>query len=325
MLINESAVMLNLLSIALMGLLAATVLLVVIAPMVVSRVAQLPAGAQKMALWLFVATPWLVGIVCALLFTPSLIQPEVFPWLDRLAHWHHPYVFYLDSWHAATLALFSLAVFYVLVKKGANAYRHAHNLMTLTRLSQGEARRWKIARDIVVLESDTPSAFVAGLLQPKCYLTTGLIERVSESELDIIIDHERAHIRHRDAQKKWLFTLLAALFPKPLARRLTQQFSLASELLADAQVAKSHNAFDVAQTLINASRVQRLFAGNRQSALVSYFIAGDVDVRVKALVAPPSLRPFPWLYCLAILSFTTAAATVGVDGLHHLVEAIFSH
>lgn len=325
MLINEGAIILNLLSIALLGLLAATALQSFVSSLAVRRISQFSAGAQKIALWGFAITPWIVGFICVLLFTPALIQPEVSPWLDRLAHWHHPYVFYLDSWHAATLVLFALAIIYGLVRKGLSAARHSNTLDTLAQLSQGKARHWAIGQDIVVLESDTPSAFAAGLLHPKCYVTTGLIERVLESELDIIIDHERAHIRNRDAQKKWLFALLASLFPKPAARCLTRQFSLASELLADAQVVKSYNIFDIAQTLVNAARIQRMFAGNSHRAITSYFIDEDVDVRVKALVAPQVYRSFPWAYGLVFLSLTTFGATIGVDGLHHLIEAIFSH
>lgn len=325
MLINEGAMILNLLSTALMGLLVATALLAVISPFTARLITLLSSRAQKKALWLFVAMPWIVSIICVLAFVPSLFQAESSLWLGRLAHWHHPYVFYLDSWHGATLVLFILGAVYVLVRKGLNAIRHLNTLNTLTRLSQGKTRHWEIGQDIVVLESQSPSAFAAGLLHPKCYVTTGLIERVSETELNIIIDHERAHIRHKDTQKKLLFALLASLYPRPLARGLNQLFSLASELLADAHVSKSYCNFDIAQTLVSAARIQRFFAGNVNSVLVSYFIVDDVDCRVRALVAPQRLRSFPWSYCLPVMVLTTILSSIGVDSLHHLIEAVFSH
>ena len=325
MLVNEGAMILNLLSIALMGLLAATALLTVISLFTARFITLLSARAQKKTLWLFVAMPWSVSIACVLIFAPSLLQTESPLWLGALAHWHHPYVFYLDSWHGATLVLFILGAVYVLARKGLNAIRHLNALNTLTGLSQGNTRYWEVGQDIVVLESQIPSAFAGGLSRPKCYVTTGLIERVSETELDIIIDHERAHIRHKDTQKKLLFALFASLYPRPLARRLNQLFSLASELLADARVSKSYCNFDIAQTLVSATRIQRFFAGNANPALVSYFIADDVDYRVKALVDPQRLRSFPWAHCLLVIVLTTILSSIGVDSLHHLIEAVFSH
>ena len=325
MLINEGAMILNLLSIALMGLLVATVLMAAISPFTARLSTLLSARAQKKALWLFVAMPWVASIACVLIFAPSLFQIESPLWLDKLAHWHHPAVFHLDSWHGATLVLFILGAAYVLASKGLNAVRHLNTLNTLTQFSQGATRHWDVGQDIVVLESQIPSAFAAGLLRPKCYVTTGLIERVCETELDIIIDHERAHIRHKDTQKKLLFALLASLYPRPLARRLNQLFSLASELLADARVSQSYCNFDIAQTLVSAAKIQRFLPGNVYPALVNYFIADDVEYRVRALVDPQRLRSFPWTHCLLFVVLTTILSSIGVDSLHHLIEAVFSH
>lgn len=333
MIVNEGAMFLNLLCIALMGLLVASALLAAMSLFTARLSTLLSARAQKKALWLFVTTPWTVSIICVLIFVPSLLQAGRLPWLSTLAHWHHPAVFYLDSWHGATLVLFILSTVYVLARRGLSAVRQLNTLNTLTRLSRRKTRLWthgnsrhsEVGQDIVVLESQTPSAFAAGLLRPKCYVTTGLIERVSETELDIIIDHERAHIRHKDAQKKLLFALFASLYPRPLARRLNQLFSLASELQADARVSKSYCNFDIAQTLVSAARIQRFLPGNVNPALVNYFIADDVEYRVRALVDPQRLRSFPWTHCLLVVVLTTILSSIGVDSLHHLIEAFFSH
>lgn len=324
MLINEWAIFLNLLSIALMGLLAATILLTLLSPRLLHYIPHLTASTQKKALWLLVSTPGIVGILCVLLFIPSLIQSGNWHWLDQIAHWHHPYVFYLDSWHAVLLSVFTIGTLYMLIHKAANASRHLRTLKTLTCLTQNKDIL-KAGKDVVVLQSQSPSAFTAGLLKPRCYITTGLIDEVSKAELDIIIDHERAHIRHNDAQKKWLFTLLASIYPKRVTRTLTKQFSLATELLADAQVSKSYNGIDIAHTLVKTARIQRSFTGRATFASVSHFIAGDVEFRVKALIAPPMYRSFPWSYSLLLFGLTVVASTLGVDALHHLVEAVFSH
>lgn len=333
MLINEWAIVFNLLSIALMGLLAAAALLALTWPLMARHITLFSAGTQKKLLWLFVVTPWVASILCLFIFLPSVFQLESTLWLTPLAHWHHPYVFYLDSWHGAALFLFLLGTAYVFIRNGLGAARHLNALDLLTRLSkespgsriQSNSRQWKVGRDIIVLESQTPVAFSAGLLDPKCYVTTGLIGQVTEVELEIILAHERAHIKHKDTRKKLFFALLASLYPKPISQRLNRLFSLATEQLADAHVSQSYSVFDIAQTLVNAAKILR-FSGNSENAVrINYFIADDVDVRVRALVVPQKVRSFPWAYCLLIMMLTTTLSFAGVDSLHHLIEAIFSH
>lgn len=325
MLTNEWAIIFNLLSVALIGLLAATALLALVGSSAVSRLNQLSADTLRTTLWLFLFTPWAVSIICVLLFVPSMFRTERTFWLNQVAHWHHPDVFYFDNWHGATLMLFILGLVYLLVRNGLKVFDHLKALDTLTRLSGVNARHREMGRDIVVLESEIPSAFTAGLLHAKCYVTTGLMEQISEKELNIIIEHERAHIKHKDTQNKLMFSIFVLLYPKPLARLFNQLFSLATEQLADAEASKSHCALEIAETLVRAARMQRSFDGRLHPSLVSHFIANDVDSRVRALVSPPGFQSFPWVYCLLFIILTTIISSSGVDALHHLVETVFSH
>ena len=324
MLIDATAILLNLLNIALFGLLAAVALLSLLWPLTAHYLQHLSPFTQQRVLWLFVTTPWVASSICVCVFLASLNQNVDFLWLDQLAHWHHPYVFQLDSWHSVTLVLFILGLAYLLTKKGLDAARHLNTLKSITHLSQKKTGHERTRRDIIVLESQTPTAFAAGLVNSKCYITTGLIEQVSKTELDIIIAHERAHIRHRDVQKKLLFTLFASLYPKPVARRLNRLFSVAMEQLADAHVCQSHCAFDIAETLLKAARAQQV-STRTNSLLVNYVSADDVDIRVRALIAPQTFRSLPWAYCLLLMVLITLLSSVAVDALHHLIEALFSH
>lgn len=325
MLTDEWAIIFNLLSIALIGLLAATALLLSVWSIAARRIDQLSACTQKSILWFILLTPWAVSLFCVLLFVPSMFQSENTFWLNRMAHWHHPNVFYLTSWHSVTLLLFMLGFIYVLVTNGLRVIRHLKALDTLTLLSRGKARHQEIGQDVIVLESGTPSAFTAGLLNPKCYVTTGLIEQVSETELNIIIGHEQAHIKHKDTLRKLLFSLFASLYPKPVARHLNQLFSSAAEQLADAELRKSHCTLEIARTLVKTARIQRSFDENVRPARISHVIENDVASRVSALVSPQRFQSFPWVYCLLFITLTTIISSNGVDALHHLVETVFSH
>jgi len=325
MLNNMLAMILNQFSIALMGLLVSLALLALVWPLIVRYIIHLSARSQKNALWLFVATPLVISIMCVLVFLPPLSHSESWRWLTRYAHWHHPGAFDLDSWHSVILFGFFLGVIYVLARKGLLAIRHLNSLYSLNRLTKSATKHSKTRQDFVVLDCEAPSAFTAGIIYPKCYVTTGLIERVSKMELDIIIAHERAHIKHKDTRNRLLFALFASFYPRSVVRRLNRMFSLATEQLADAHVGKSYCVCDIAQTLVKAARIQRFSAERVAHAGMNYFIGAEIDLRVRALIVPQVYRSFPLGTSLTLLALTMIVSFAAVDGLHHLIEVVFSH
>ncbi len=322
MLTNEWAIIFNLLSIVVTALLVTTVLLCFAWLAIAQYIEQFSLHTQKRILWLFVSAPWLLSIIYVAFFVPSLFQSHNTIWLT---HWHHPHEFYLTSWHGAFLFVSALGFIYVLTRKLITASRHLSALSSLTGLFQNKGQHEQISLDVVVLESQTPLAFSAGIFNPKCYVTTGLVEQFSGEELDIILEHERAHIKHKDLQQKLLFTLLVSFFPKPVSFQLNRSFSLVAEKLADQSVCENHSKLDIAQTLIKSVRAQKLSKDYFCSAVVNYFTSDDVDSRVKALIEPQDYRLFSWNLCLIFLASFTIVSFVGVDGLHHLIETLFSH
>ncbi|MFW0778585.1 MAG: M56 family metallopeptidase [Rickettsiales bacterium] len=323
MLSDGWAIVLNLVSIQLLGLLAATTLLALLFGFLQDQISTLSARSQKTALWLFVLSPWLISVICAITCFPSLFQTSSSGMLSWLTHWHSPYEFHLGSWHSLKLLLFTIVVVYFVLRKLWQAVRHIHALDTLAGLSSQQSSQ-SIGDDVVILQAPQPLAFASGLLKPKCFLTSGLIQQLTEQELAIVIAHERAHICHKDGIKKWLFTLLAALYPAGITQQLQSQFSMATELLADARVSRRFSPFDVAQTLIKAARLQRRY-GLDIAASANTFVANDVDQRVRALIIPSAGRAFPWLPSLALLLLTTLFCSVAVDVLHHFIELFLTH
>ena len=68
---------------------------------------------------------------------------------------------------------------------------------------------------LAVADTDVPNCFtVGGVSEATVVVSTGLLETLSEEELDAVLAHELAHVRNRDATVMTLATFLPALASK---------------------------------------------------------------------------------------------------------------
>ena len=67
--------------------------------------------------------------------------------------------------------------------------------------------------DVAVIETDAPNAFATGRSQSSAtvVVTTGLLERLDDAELEAVLAHEIAHIKNRDATVMTVAYLLPTL------------------------------------------------------------------------------------------------------------------
>jgi len=85
-----------------------------------------------------------------------------------------------------------------------------------------------------VLAAAAPLAFCAGLLRPRIYLSTGLLNTLDDRELQAVLLHEDHHRRHRDPLRTLLVDGLGlTLFFLPIAGELRSLFIVSAELEAD--------------------------------------------------------------------------------------------
>ena len=181
------------------------------------------------------------------------------------------------------------------------------------------------------LPLNIPAAFTAGLLSPKIYLTTALLEQVNQRELDIIVRHEFAHVKSRDPLFKVVFASFACFFPQGAKHKLIQQLTLLTEQLADSSVTATYDNLDVAQTLINVARMQRNLGviTNRlgcDGMQTSHFGNDQTSIRVQRLVNP--VLSSSWLavgLSLVLIVSVPLLTASTVDSLHHFIETFFTH
>ena len=89
--------------------------------------------------------------------------------------------------------------------------------------------------DVVVVDAAAPLAFCAGWLRPRAYVSTGVLGRLSESELRAVVAHEQHHGALRDPLRIAVTRVLCqALFFLPVLRPLHDRYTDVAELHADA-------------------------------------------------------------------------------------------
>ncbi len=70
-----------------------------------------------------------------------------------------------------------------------------------------------VADKVSIINRNRPQAFCFGIFNPRIYLSTGMIELMSQNELEVILRHEKCHLKHRDSLTFILAATIESLFP----------------------------------------------------------------------------------------------------------------
>ncbi len=168
-----------------------------------------------------------------------------------------------------------------------------------------------------LLETHRPMACVAGVFRPTLYLSRGMIQALSRRELEGLIAHELAHLRHQDNLLAWLDVIVFRAFGFLAPLRAAWAESLAErEEFADSVAARAtRRPRALASALLKVATLPRLAEGTLVGA-AGFASHGELlERRIERLLAAPGggLRPWgpPAVGALAIaltLPFLTAAA-----------------
>ncbi|PKG99557.1 peptidase M56 BlaR1 [Paraglaciecola sp. MB-3u-78] len=323
MLISSWAVAMNLIAIALLGFFIAALIMSCAWLLLNKFINLFSMKSQKSLVWGWVAGPWFLGLITTLLFSPLFANTFLYRWIEEVAHWHHLYVFQMSSWHGISVILFVFFSVALISMKGWQLYQQNSAVQVLNAFSNSHQKNYGL-HNVVVLQSDVPTAFTSGLFKPKCYVSSGLINNLSDKELDIVIQHELAHAHKKDPLSKLFIAFLSAYYPKKIAMDLNAKYSLITEHLADRATAIQHSAEYVASTLVKVARLQKVMPTQVQNPALSYFGANSITQRVQQLLNPTN-KSIPLLIPLSSMLIMLCLTVLAVDATHHLVETIFTH
>jgi Zn-dependent protease with chaperone function len=144
--------------------------------------------------------------------------------------------------------------------------------------------------NLVCLDSPAASAFCAGLLRPRVFVTSGMVAALAAEELEAVLVHEAEHARRRDPLRRLAGRAAAdVLFWLPLvgwwSRRRLEDAELAADRAAIGRVGRSPLARALRATAIPAAAAVGARFDGAGPARVSQLLGDPLPRRRPPLVA----------------------------------------
>lgn len=263
---------------------------------------------------------WILPFAAALLSTVFLFLPTA----ENLLvddHCHVDCASHAPLIDSAGLALFGVAVgslvVLVLLRRFVTTLHKSRQLHAQFDYLGKRRGAW------IEMDSECPLVFTLGWWKPRIYLSTGLRRACTAQDLDIILQHERAHQERRDNLRLLVARLCCAILPGPLARRVLADLQVVTEEACDFRAAERFGAVAVAETLLKVKRLLMAQpASVPQEAMA--FAERDVEIRIKALLRASSrIALHNWQLGLLLLGGALALVLM-VSPLHHGSEWVIS-
>lgn len=162
-----------------------------------------------------------------------------------------------------------------------------------------------------VRELDVPEA-VGFAAHGAVVVSRGLLDGLSPRAVDVVLAHERAHLRGRHPTHNALDRFAAGLLPRRAAGPLLQHVMVAREIACDrAAAAQAGGPLAVAQALAELLRLETSAPAGTCGA------ATAVTLRAQVLLQPTVARVRPWLPLAAC-----ALLALGAGPAHALLERL---
>ncbi|MCD9026524.1 M56 family metallopeptidase [Cohnella silvisoli] len=143
----------------------------------------------------------------------------------------------------------------------------------------------------VILDSSI-IAMTAGLIKPRVILSSGLIERFNDQEMEAILFHEMYHSKFRHPLQLLILTMIAeSLAFLPIMKSLVHHYKIWMELLAD-RFAIYHMGSEIqlAQVLLAVLKNNQV----KSQGYGVHFVNESVNYRLKQLIDPQTPIRIPF-------------------------------
>jgi Zn-dependent protease with chaperone function len=171
--------------------------------------------------------------------------------------------------------------------------------------------------DLVVLAEDSPDAYAVPGRPGRIFVTRGMLTLLSRDEYDVMLAHERSHLRHGHHWHRTAVVVARSL--NPLLQTLPRTQDWVTERWADEDAARANSRAVVASALSHAATAERPV--HRPAGTLA-LTSQTVDSRIAALLdEPPRRHPLMLVAALGILVLSVCGTFDGVTDEAQLFHA----
>jgi Peptidase family M48 len=176
--------------------------------------------------------------------------------------------------------------------------------------------------DLIVLPHTTADAYAVPGRPGRVFVTSGMLTLLTREECDVMLAHERSHLRHRHHWHRTVVLVASAL--NPLLATLPRTQAWLTERWADEDAARGSDRRVVASALRRAAAAER--SANQPGAALA-MSSDAVDSRVAAMMGdPPRWHPVLLAFAIAILVLSVSGTFDGITDEAQLFHvAILGH
>ncbi|HCO78754.1 MULTISPECIES: M56 family metallopeptidase [Bacillus] len=199
-----------------------------------------------------------------------------------------PLKYFLDAFVLYTLGF---AVFYM--TKQVRKYLHfKRNMMMAVDQHATQSLSDNYRNEIIVFHCHEPLAFAMGMLRPKVYLSTALIDMLDEGEIDAVVYHELHHKYSYDPLKTFAFSMLTkVIWYIPVLKHMRQSYSVFREVIADDYaIQQTGTELGVGQALLKLIKNRTQF--QKQTKFAVSFGDRALNLRIQKILNPTYNIPF---------------------------------
>ena len=271
-----------------------------------------PATASHMLL-LLLAFPFLLSLSTTIMLFVPLIESNLVS-----AHCHDNCQTHLplleSTWVSITGLVITLLLLAMALKKFIENYSVSNNLMNQLSALANDRGNWH------VLPESRPFVFTLGWWRSKVFITQGLLQQCTADDVDIILQHEHAHVRRLDNIRLLMTRFFLLVLPQRLAHKLYSDLHFLTESACDFAAAERFGKLNVAETLLRVQKLVPWEFDYLDRSLVSAFTGSEVELRIRNLVTDSSQLQDPRFGKTGFLAIFVVLSFVLVDPLHHGIE-----
>ncbi|WP_328791879.1 MULTISPECIES: M56 family metallopeptidase [unclassified Streptomyces] len=230
----------------------------------------------------------------------------------------------LASGSPGTAVVTTVVAASLLAAGGALLLRDGHGWWR--QLRQARALAAGSRSELVVLEQEHPDAYALPGRPGRIVITSGMLRALSAAEREVLLAHERAHLRGRHHVLVAVVELAAHCHPGLRAVREPLRYAL--ERVADEAAAQAVGDRRLtARAIGRAALAARTSPARHRPGFALAAATGPVPLRVAALLAQPARTRVPGARCrmaaltlLACLAVSAGASLQAADNLHAGIE-----